>query len=371
MDHAAKERTPRMPSTGKVRPLTEDDVPEVAELYGRIFGVQRRSSAREVEPYLTEVFCRHPWRDDDLRSLVYEGAEGRIIGCLGVVPRPMSLNGRPIRAAITHTFMVDADRRATLAGIQLFQVFLAGPQDLSVAEGNDTSRRLWEAFGGATSLLYSLRWARPLRPARYVLTVLQRRGWSARWESALRPLASLTDAAATRTGFRPPPPRLRAEALTEESLLAGLERVSGDRSLRPEYEARSLRWLLDLLARKTGRGEFRKVVVRDGRGDPAGWYLYYLNPGGLSEVVQVAARPDAMGEVLGHLFHDAWHGGAVAVSGQLDPGAVRTAPDRYSLFHHDGAAWLLIHSRHPAVLETIHRGDAFLTRLEGEWWIAA
>src|SRR2546422_10170131 len=94
-----------------------------------------------------------------------------------------------------------------------------------------------------------------------------------------------------------------------------------------------------------------------------------LNRGGVSEVVQVAARPDAIGEVREPLLHDAWRRGAVAVSGQLDPGAVRAAPDRYCVFHHDGGTWMLIHSRHSAVLEAIHRGEAFLSRLEGEWWL--
>ncbi len=354
---------------GKVRPLTEADMPRVVGLYARVFGSRLAGSAGTVESYLAEIFCLNPWRDEALPSLVYEEPDGGIIGCLGVVPRPMSMNGRSLRLAISHTFMVDPDRRATPAGIQLLQAFLSGPQDLSLAEGNDTSRKIWEGFGGATSLLYSLRWARPLRPARYILAVMRRRGWSALWESALRPLLSVTDAVATRAAFRPSAPRLWAAELTEETFLAGLALVSGDRSLRPEYDARSLKWLLELLARKTGRGEFRKVVVRDGRGDTAGWYLYYLNPGGLSEVVQVAARPDSMREVLEHLFHDAWRGGAVAVSGPLDPGALRTAPDRYCFFHHDGGVWMLVHSRRPGVLEAIHRGDAFLSRLEGEWWI--
>src|SRR5713101_6807205 len=123
---------------GKVRPLTEDDIPQVAGLYARVFGNGLADSAARVEPYFHEIFCRNPWRDESLPSLVFEERGAGITGCLGVVPRPMSVNGRPVRAAITHTFMVDADRRTTLAAIQLLQTFLSGPQDLSLAEGNDT-----------------------------------------------------------------------------------------------------------------------------------------------------------------------------------------------------------------------------------------
>jgi hypothetical protein len=29
----------------------------------------------------------------------------------------------------------------------------------------------------------------------------------------------------------------------------------------------------------------------------------------------------------------------------------------------------MVHSNKPELLHAIHRGDAFLTRLEGEWWM--
>jgi hypothetical protein len=39
---------------------------------------------------------------------------------------------------------------------------------------------------------------------------------------------------------------------------------------------------------------------------------------------------------------------------------------RRGLSHHR-RYWTLIHSQQPELLDAIHRGDAFLTRLEGEW----
>jgi hypothetical protein len=29
----------------------------------------------------------------------------------------------------------------------------------------------------------------------------------------------------------------------------------------------------------------------------------------------------------------------------------------------------LVHSRDPEIMAAIHRGEAFLSRLEGEWWL--
>jgi len=120
-----------------------------------------------------------------------------------------------------------------------------------------------------------------------------------------------------------------------------------------------------------GRGAFEIGLAEetDGAGDMVGWYLYYLNPGGISEVVQIGARKMFADDVLGHLLHHAWRGGALAASGQLDPAAFQALAAKGSVFHHDGVSWFLIHSKNPAVLAAIHRADTFLTRLEGEWCI--
>ena len=116
-------------------------------------------------------------------------------------------------------------------------------------------------------------------------------------------------------------------------------------------------------------GCFSKIAVRDAHGAIAGWYLYYLNPGGISEVVQVGARKGDLGAVLDHLFQQARRGGSAAVSGQLAPDGFQALAARGCVFHHDGASWFLVHSPHADVLAAVHRGDARLTRLEGEWCI--
>src|SRR3989442_5060952 len=135
---------------GHVRPLVEDDIPAVAELHARVFGGNGPAS-QALRGYLTQIFCRHPWYDGTFPSLVYEVAGGKIAGVLGVMRRPMTLNGRLVRVAISHDFMVDPRSRWTLAALKLLRVFFAGPQDLSLANGNASSRKTWEAVGGTTS----------------------------------------------------------------------------------------------------------------------------------------------------------------------------------------------------------------------------
>lgn len=331
-------------------------------------------SGAALQAYFEEIFCRHPWRQSDLPSLVYQEEGGQIVGCLGVMPRRMSLNGREIQAAITHHFMVGPGSRSTLAALELARMFLAGQQDLSVAEGGSVSQKIVERFGGATSCLHSIRWTRPLRPGRYFLSVLQRRGLSTALGWMLVPWGYAADTLAPLIlpkSFVLSAPRLAGEELEPQMFLSCLSELTRHRSLRPEYDARSLQWLVDLLAKRSDRGTLQKVVLRCASGEIVGWYLYYLKPRAVSEVVQLAAKQGEMGKVLEHLFFHAWRGKAVAVSGQLDPEALHIFSEKGCVLHHDGSSWVLIHAKQPAALEAIHRGDAFFTRLEGEWSIAA
>jgi len=357
----------------RVRPLVPDDVPQVEELYGAVFPPPVGSSSEGLRSALHEVFVAHPWRDDSLPSLVYEDQAGRIIGCLGVMPRPMSMSGRPIQAAISHTLMVERGSRSTLAGVALVKRFLSGPQDLSVAQGSsDAGRRISEGFGGSTSILYSIRWTRPLRPAHYGLALLKRRGLAAAFAGGLRPLCLAVDGIAPlirRAPFHFPESRLSGEELDAESWRECVTASSCRRSLRPEYDADSSKWLLVQLAHKKGPGDLQGVVVRKSSREIAGGYLYYLKRGAICEVVQVAAARESMKEVLAHLFHHAWRAGAVAVSGQLDVMALEAFSEAGCVLRHDGGPGLLIHSRRPDVLNAVQRGDAFIGRLEAEWWI--
>jgi len=63
-------------------------------------------------------------------------------------------------------------------------------------------------------------------------------------------------------------------------------------------------WLFSVLSRKDKYGQLRKVLVRKPDGAVAGWYIYYANPGGLSEVLQIGAKGDSIKLVLDHLVTD-------------------------------------------------------------------
>jgi hypothetical protein len=59
----------------------------------------------------------------------------------------------------------------------------------------------------------------------------------------------------------------------------------------------------------------------------------------------------------------------VALAGRLDAGLAQVAAVRRSGIRH-GGAWVLTRAQDPALAAAIARGDAFLSRLDGEWWMS-
>src|SRR2546428_6469203 len=120
---------------GRVRAFSEDDAPQVAELHRKVFRTAAEPSTElssSYRTYLREIFLNNPWYDEDLPSLVYQEADGTISAFLGVMPRPFSVGGKPIRAALTSQFIAAPHRRAGLAAVELIKKFISGPQDLSL-----------------------------------------------------------------------------------------------------------------------------------------------------------------------------------------------------------------------------------------------
>jgi hypothetical protein len=341
----------------------------VVALRQSVFRFSERRSASVLATYFERIFFQHPWPDDDLPSWVHEDASGRVVGFLGVMPRRMVWRGQVIRMAVATQLMVEPQSRG-LIGRSLVRAFLAGPQDCSLSDtANDAARRLWESLGAGTSTIHSLVWLRPLRPCRDI-TARIARGLAARGALyAARPLVAAGDAVAARlSGGAARKPAGTIQPLTPTLMLAHLD-VLGCRALRPVYEQGALDWLLDQVAEKRQFGTLERALVREPAGRVAGWFLYFLNSGGASQIVQFAARPAAHTLVLQHLFHHAWSRGAAALVGRLEPALV---PDLAALgcgFGRDGP-WVMIHSHRPEIMPAVERGDAFLSRLDGEWWLS-
>jgi GNAT superfamily N-acetyltransferase len=360
------------PSFNGIRQFTEEDIPQVAELHRRVFGIADQTSPElrdSYQAYFTQVFLNNPWRNEEVGSLVYHEKSGRVIGFLALMPRRMSFNGKTIQAVIVSQFIVDPAFRGR--GVELLGAALAGPQDISIGdEANSACRMIWEGLGGVTSRLYSMHWIYPLRPCRFALFVAEKKRFLPRFLSTVSaPFALTLDALAGRIlkfPSRPSVPRVFEEELDCETMSACLSEVGRKQSIRPDYDESSLSWILQRADRLRRNGRLQKVLVKTKKQEIAGWYLYYLNPSGFSEVIQFYAKARFTRDVLDHLFHHAWQRGAIALSGRMEPSYVQAFSDKHCLFH-CGPEWVLVHSRNPELVQAFDRGNGGFSRLDGEW----
>jgi hypothetical protein len=182
-------------------------------------------------------------------------------------------------------------------------------------------------------------------------------------------LAGLDTATRTVLGraLKPPPSEAVGAAATARDLVENLEAVAEGLRLRPAYDEEFLEWLFGQLRLVEARGELRtRIVKRDGR--VLGWYVYYLLPGGISQVQQITGNERDVGDVLDDLFLDANAGGSAALQGRVEAHILEPLSSRRSLLHQSGYL-SLIHARDPELLYSVQSGRALLTRLEGEWWM--
>lgn len=358
-----------------VRPFVEDDIPQVAKLHWAVMRGRKGPPPSSVFGYIRQLYFGNPWIDKEIPSLVYD-EKGKVIGFLGVIPRRMSLRGQPIRVAFGGNFTVDPEFRTTLAGLRLLSTYLGGVQDLSQTDSaNDISRALLVRLGFTTIVALSIHWLRPLRPARLVANAASRPlspGSAAILEAVARPFCAPVDALAGRarfSPFRPSESRLQAAELDIDTLLACLTEFRCGRALWPEYDAYSLKWLLDYMQRMKAHGNLRKVILRNGNGNIVGWCIYYWQPGKIAEVVHMGGPRQFTKDILDYLFNDARSRGAIALRGVVDRGLMGDFSDRNCFFTCRGG-WTVAHSHNPDLMAVLNSGDASLSRLDGEWCLA-
>ena len=353
----------------QIRPFQPRDVPAVASRRCRAFGSRWESEASRGASR-AEIFLRNPWVDAERPSWAAV-EDDRVVGFIGVMCRPMRYKGAPVRLALLTQLMIEPAPRYAVAAAKLVRKAMQGPQDLTISDGaNETSRKLWEAAGGQTSTLYTLQWRRLLRPAQYGLDLfLQKTGRKAAVLAGPlgSPFAYAADAYAARRSGLLEAAELHEEPLDAASLLAAQCVVPGKATLRPDYQKESLEWLLAHAHAKRRYGPLQGCLLRQRNGTLAGWYLYYLNRE-TSKVLQMGAREGMHRAVLEHLFRSAWRGGATVIEGRMEP-SFAAALGQLKCFFLSPSMYTLFHARNPELTAALARGEAFFSRLDGEWWM--
>jgi hypothetical protein len=357
-------------AAGAVRAFTRADIPAVAALRSSMFRKSEHASAGELESYMDQLFFSGPMATDALPSLVYADAQGAVTGFLGIVPRQILFGAKTLRVAVATQLMVAPHCRG-LVSRKLARALIQGPQDLTLSDtANDAARGIWGSVGGRASLAYSFSWDYALRPLRYAAARASKGLRSRAINYAARPLLALADAAlSSHTQWRPPRvDETIIEPLDAEKHLPEMSEILERWTLRPRYSPETFAWVLDSVSQKRQLGPLQRVLVRDASRRAIGWFVYTLNRGGVSDVAQIGAVSGSTELVLARLMEHARRRGVVALAGRFDPATARELSVAGGAFRREGP-WMLYHSRHPGVESAIESGNAFISRLEGEWWL--
>lgn len=357
----------------EIRPLRSDEIDQVAELYRFVDRSDWRIPPAEVAPWLRRTLLDHPWADPDIPTLVYVDG-GEIMGFIGSHVRRMCFDGRPMRTAAAGPLIAHPDVRSRGVGAQLWRHYLAGPQELTVTDGaSDEMRAIFELIGGQMMHPSCLAWARVFRPWAFggdrILhsTVMLRERVKPRARGAWRALDRVTRPRVPYFAPHGEPPTTREE-LTPALVLEHLPAMTRSVRLHPDYDERFLEWLFAELHHNRTWGEPVRRLVRDAGGRAIGWYVYFLDRGGPSQVVQVAARDHRVGAVLDDLFADADSRGATALVGRVEPRLLTGLAHRGAMYRYSPRA--LVHAQDDELLGVITSGRALLSRLDAEWWMA-
>jgi hypothetical protein len=352
---------------GQIRVCVPEDMPRVADLFQTILRGLSRPAPSSLQQYLLELFFKSPSHDPELPSLVYVGSDEAVGGFLGVIPLRMSFRGKPIRAALGSSLMVEKAKDNPFAGAALLKAFLDGAQELSFTDtANPISVAIWKKRGGQLLPVESMQWWRVLRPAELALSLLGKR---ISLVKVARPICMAIDRVATPNRFQ-----LKAKVaahtidvdLNGHFLIDYLRDFAARYSLQPIWDTDSVRWRLNHAVQYRHRGRLVCRAVYGKATFPLGCYLYYRRPHGVAHVLQLMTSPDAAGVVLDSLLEDAYQNCCVAVRGRAHIRYMNQLLLRDCIFVRSGA--LLLHSRNADIMEVACSGDALLIGLAGEEW---
>ena len=354
--------------TAQVRACTPDDMPAVAGLFQRTFRDARVPAPASLTRYLRELYFEHPWRDPALTSKVFV-TDGAVRGFIGILPLRLAFRGATLRAAVAGTLMVEKPQENPLAGARLLRAYLSGPQDVSLSDSaNPVSRGMWERLGGKTVPTQSMEWVRAFRPFATAVALAAEIVPTARFARPIGAVADRTAGLFSRDlfGLQPIETAAQDSEPTDDELVRAIPELASACEIRPAWDAATLRWMLAHAANKNRHGPMVRRIVRGKDGRALGCYIYYGRRGGVGWVLQLMARPDAIGPVLDHLFACAFARGCVAVRGRSQACLLDPLQRRQCLFFHRSA--MVVHAHDAGLVAAIRRGEGLVTGLSGDAW---
>ena len=161
-EHRAHGRRPQVRGFGvsEVRPLKNEEVGQIAELYRFVDNSDWRIPPAEVPAWFERTLFADPWADPEIPTLVHVESSGEITAFIASHVRRMRFDGRVVRLAAGGPLIVHPKARNQAVGPRLWRRYLDGPQELTTTDGaSDEMRQIFELIGGHMLHPSSMAWA--------------------------------------------------------------------------------------------------------------------------------------------------------------------------------------------------------------------
>ena len=149
--HSPCGRVPALPYSGgvsRIRPVEALRPVAGGEPLRERHALRRADAPPGLAAYFERTLLDQPWADPEIPSLVYEGAGGRIVGFVGSHVRGAALRRAPRPDGVPRPVRQRPRRSQPGGGRLLLRTFLAGGQDVSIAEGTAKVAGMWTRLGG-------------------------------------------------------------------------------------------------------------------------------------------------------------------------------------------------------------------------------
>lgn len=353
---------------GEIQAFREEHLPEVASLFMRRMHGKPVQGPVALQNHFRDIFLTNPWATPDIYSRVYFN-KGQVAGFLGVVPRHMEFEGKPIRVAATGQMMADRGP----AALEMLANLFKGPQDLVFGDGaSELAHRVFVGVGGYAANLYSFNWLRPLRVVQTVRNYLDRAGGMVRLAGGAVALAAVPIeflmSKLPVEALRKPQSPLTTQWVDVDKLFEAIQKIGWRERLKPVYEQASFRWLIAEM--RNSPAEFLMATLSNPDGVMVGWYVMAVEKsGGPAHLFQLGVQKENLfDDAFRAVLRDAWNKGASSLKGGGMPQYLTSLTTQYCLFRHANTC-VNFHTRDAKLRETIYSGKAALSRLEGESWM--
>ena len=360
-------------SNARIRPLVEEDLEQVADLFLQRFRKGRRTplARAEIAACMKTLYLEHPGQRGEVDSLVSLDNEGRICAFSGNTRVRFRFDGKPISASVSGTLMASPEPRHALAGVQILREGRKLDYDFIVTDSaNRASLAVCQAMNFFPVSPDCLEWLCVFEPAAYALQMLKERV-AAPGVGALRPIARAFDmaGAAALRGLSPPAKRTdwREEEADDAAYIAAVAHLGEGFRLRPDLSEQEFHWLIARARERQSAGPLHLRVLYDPSGAPAGAYAAFGGRGDTARVFHCIAAPNAWGRLFDAMRESARERGCVAAQGPLKaPMAAAAYAVRGVVFYYK--CGMLVYTNRTDIREAIERGEAILGGFAGDRW---